>query len=58
MFIPEYNYELYGRVNNVCFPSGTLVCGDTLYIYYGAADEYIACASLSLSELLRELTTL
>jgi predicted GH43/DUF377 family glycosyl hydrolase len=44
-------------VNNVCFPSGTALFGDTLTIYYGAADEQIARASLSLSELLAELTT-
>ncbi|RNA62956.1 pesticidal protein Cry7Aa [Chryseobacterium nematophagum] len=57
LFKPEYNYELHGKVNNVCFPSGTLVREDTLYIYYGAADEHIACASVCLSELLKELTT-
>jgi predicted GH43/DUF377 family glycosyl hydrolase len=31
------------------------VFGDTLFIYYGAADERIACASLSLSALVEEL---
>ncbi|MCF8342071.1 MAG: hypothetical protein K9I82_13940 [Chitinophagaceae bacterium] len=29
--------------------------GDTIYIYYGAADERIAVATLSLKELLAEL---
>jgi len=29
--------------------------GDTLFIYYGAADSHIACASLSISALLTEL---
>jgi len=28
---------------------------DTLYIYYGAADERIACASVSFSALIKEL---
>jgi len=28
-----------------------------LFIYYGAADSHIACASVSLSELLTELLT-
>jgi predicted GH43/DUF377 family glycosyl hydrolase len=42
-------------VNNVCFPTGTVIKGDTLYVYYGAADEQIACASMSLSEILKEL---
>jgi hypothetical protein len=29
--------------------------GDTLYIYYGAADKYVACVSVQLTELLDEL---
>lgn len=55
LFSPQFDYELAGEVNNVCFPTGTSLFGDTLYIYYGAADEQIACASLSLSALLAEL---
>lgn len=55
LFKPEYPWELKGEVNNVCFPTGTVVIGDTLYIYYGAADERIACATISVSALLTEL---
>ena len=55
LFNPDHIWELIGEVNNVCFPTGTALFGDTLYIYYGAADEQIACASVSLSELLNEL---
>ena len=55
LFKPEYVWELKGEVDNVCFPTGAVVFNDTLYIYYGAADERIACASLSLSDLLKEL---
>jgi predicted GH43/DUF377 family glycosyl hydrolase len=55
LFKPEFSWELKGEVNNVCFPTGAVVFDDTLYIYYGAADERIACASLSLSDLLTEL---
>lgn len=55
LFKPEYAWELKGEVNNVCFPTGAVVFDDLLYIYYGAADERIACASVSLSELLKEL---
>jgi len=55
LFAPEHDYEIRGEVNNVCFPTGTALFDDTLYIYYGAADERIACASVSLSELLTEL---
>lgn len=55
LFKPEYVWELKGEVNNVCFPTGAVVFNDILYIYYGAADERIACASMSLPELLTEL---
>jgi predicted GH43/DUF377 family glycosyl hydrolase len=57
LFSPEEDYEKTGFVNNVCFPTGSIVQKDTLYIYYGAADERVACASLSLSSLLSELKT-
>jgi predicted GH43/DUF377 family glycosyl hydrolase len=55
LFKPEHEWELKGEVNNVCFPTGSVLLKDTLYIYYGAADEQIACASLSISALLKEL---
>ncbi|RNA62973.1 pesticidal protein Cry7Aa [Chryseobacterium nematophagum] len=55
LFEPEKKWEIKGEVNNVCFPTGAIVEKDTLYIYYGAADERIAVASLSISKLLKEL---
>ena len=55
LFSPEFKWEIKGEVNNVVFPTGASLFGDTLYIYYGAADKRIACASLSLSALLTEL---
>jgi predicted GH43/DUF377 family glycosyl hydrolase len=55
LFKPELSYELKGEVNNVCFPTGSAVFDNILYIYYGAADEQIACASVSIAELLQEL---
>jgi beta-1,2-mannobiose phosphorylase / 1,2-beta-oligomannan phosphorylase len=55
LFVPEFPWELKGEVNNVCFPTGAVVFDDRLYIYYGAADERIACASVCLSDLLAEL---
>ena len=57
LFSPEQEWELKGDVNNVVFPTGTALFGDTLFIYYGAADSHIAVASLSLSALLKELLT-
>ncbi len=55
LFEPDLNWELKGYVNNVVFPTGTALFDDTLYIYYGAADKRIACASVSISELVNEL---
>lgn len=55
LFEPTEDYELNGVVNNVVFPTGTALIDNRLYIYYGAADKYIACASLSFSELIEEL---
>lgn len=55
LFKPEEEWELKGEVNNVCFPSGTLIIDDLLYIYYGAADECVACATVPMQDLLDEL---
>jgi beta-1,2-mannobiose phosphorylase / 1,2-beta-oligomannan phosphorylase len=55
LFKPEETWELKGEVDNVCFPTGAALFDDILYVYYGAADERVACASMSLSELLKEL---
>ncbi|WP_395052285.1 pesticidal protein Cry7Aa [Flavobacterium sp.] len=55
LFEPELDYELNGVVNNVVFPTGTALFDDQLYIYYGAADKTVACASVSLKELVQEL---
>ena len=55
LFYPEFNWELKGEVNNVCFPTGAIVIKEILYIYYGAADERIACASVDIKLLINEL---
>ena len=52
---PEAECETSGYYNGCVFPTGNVVVGDTLYIYYGAADRYVCAASCSLSELLEYL---
>jgi predicted GH43/DUF377 family glycosyl hydrolase len=54
IFGPEAPYEREGDVANVTFPCGyTLGAdGDTINLYYGAADTSIALASGSVRELL------
>lgn len=56
LFIPTESWEKTGDMHNVVFPSGTTVSGDTLTIYYGAADSRIGAQTVSLSELLKALT--
>ncbi len=54
MFGPEEPYELRGDVDNVVFPCGhTLAAdGDTLHLYYGAADMRIGLATGSVRAML------
>jgi predicted GH43/DUF377 family glycosyl hydrolase len=54
MFGPEEPYERHGDVDDAVFPCGyTLAAdGDTLRIYYGAADSCIAMATSSVREML------
>lgn len=46
---PEEYYERIGLVHNVVFPSGALVRGNRLNLYYGAADTTCCVASTRLS---------
>lgn len=55
LFSPREDWERSGVVNNVVFPSGAVVRGDRLHIYYGAADNMIAAKSVSVVELLTAL---
>lgn len=57
VFGPEYPYEMQGDVGNVVFPCGYTILpdGDTLHMYYGAADTTMALATGSVSRLLEWL---
>ena len=55
LFSPTEEWEKAGFVSNVVFPTGSTVFGDTLYIYYGAADQRIAVAAVNIKELLSEI---
>jgi predicted GH43/DUF377 family glycosyl hydrolase len=57
VFRPEEPYEMVGDVADVVFPCGTVVRGDELWIYYGAADTSIALATAKISDLLAWLRT-
>ncbi len=54
MFGPEAPYERNGDVKDVVFPCGQTIGadGDTIHLYYGAADSCVAMATGSVSTLL------
>jgi len=52
---PEAVYETSGFKSNVIFTCGAIVRGDKLTIYYGASDEVMAAAEMSVSEILDSL---
>lgn len=54
IFGPRAPYERAGDVSDVVFPCGWLLDddGDTLFVYYGAADTSVCVATASLSALL------
>jgi predicted GH43/DUF377 family glycosyl hydrolase len=51
-FVPEAEFEVAGFVPNVVFPAGLVPDGETLLVYYGAADAFTAVAEFSVCELL------
>ena len=57
IFVPEERYERRGDVDNVVFPCGYTLAsdGDTIHLYYGAADTCIALATGSIRGILNWL---
>ena len=55
IFEPEMSYEKEGEVPNVVFPCGSVVRGDKIFVYYGAADRYVGVASASVKDLLSKI---
>ena len=57
IFAPEESYERYGDVDNVVFPCGCTIApdGDTIHLYYGAADTSTALATGSIGAMLKWL---
>jgi len=53
---PTESYELNGFFGNVIFTNGHLVIGDRLQLYYGASDEVICGAELSIKEIVGSLS--
>jgi predicted GH43/DUF377 family glycosyl hydrolase len=52
---PLTDFERDGFVSNVVFPTGIVVDGDSLTVYYGAADTYSAVLRLPIEQILESL---
>lgn len=52
---PEHDYEMRGRVSNVVFACNALLDedGETLRVYYGAADTTIGLATANINEIIQ-----
>lgn len=55
VFQAEAPYETAGLVANVVFPTGLLVRGDELWMYYGAADTCVCLATAKTKDLLASM---
>jgi predicted GH43/DUF377 family glycosyl hydrolase len=56
VFEPVELYEREGDIPNVVFSCGAIVRGDTLILYYGAADKVIGVATASLKHIVDTLS--
>jgi len=52
---PERDYEIEGYYRGCVFPCGKVLIEGTLFVYYGAADKYVAVATCPLDELIEYL---
>ncbi len=55
VFGAQEHYELSGVMPNVVFPSGAIVRGDEVWMYYGAADTCVCLATARMEDLLAAL---
>lgn len=53
--VPQEEYEFYGRVPHIVFPSGALIRGTDVYVYYGATDTTSCVATFKKNDLLEQL---
>ncbi|NLX06258.1 MAG: glycosidase [Phycisphaerae bacterium] len=52
VFAPEAPYEVNGVIPNIVLPTGALLRGEELWMYYGAADTSVCLATARLPDLL------
>lgn len=55
VLVPEEPYERVGQIPDITFPSGALLEGDDLHIYYGGADTNSCMASVNVEHLIASM---
>ena len=55
---PTEKWEKEGWIPNVIFPCGQVVTHDTVYLYYGGADQAVGLATIRLSNLVSHLRSI
>ncbi len=55
LMVPEKEYELYGKVPNVIFPTGGFIKGKELHLFYGAADSVCCATTFKIKYLLENI---
>jgi beta-1,2-mannobiose phosphorylase / 1,2-beta-oligomannan phosphorylase len=53
LLVPETDYETQGFVPHVVFPTGIIEQGETVLVYYGAADTSTAVVEFALKDILK-----
>jgi predicted GH43/DUF377 family glycosyl hydrolase len=56
IFEPVEKYEIEGEVGSVVFSCGSVIRGDTLYVYYGGGDTVLGVATGSVSRIVAALS--
>lgn len=55
LLVPEADYERYGKVPDIVFPSGAMINKGRLYIYYSGADTVVVLATIPVKALFKEM---
>jgi predicted GH43/DUF377 family glycosyl hydrolase len=55
LLVPEEEYEEYGKVRDIVFPSGAVTKGNTVSLYYGAADTTTCVAKGDVRKILGDI---
>lgn len=51
ILVPTEQYEKYGDVSNVVFPTGACIVDEEIFVYYGGADKVCCVATAKINEL-------